>query len=1259
MNAPAAPTSRPPRSRARRYARRAGIGSLVLVLLLGAVLFWLLGTVSGRDSLLARVVRLLPPESLVWDRAEGTVFGPLVFHGLRYSHDGVSFTAERVLLDPQVLPVLGRRLQLDRLEVDGAVLTLPPTDDETFELPTWPGSLPRLPMPLQMAATRMDVQGLRIDQDGDTLIDIGSIAASDLRFASEGFTLASLAMDSDRGRLTLKGEYLPARNFRMDLVGTVAVPATDDTPAANLQFSAKGDLDALRLEAVGQAPDTLTLSLDLRESAAVPVWTLKATSLGLQPALFGAAPGEPWRFDLAADGRGGEADVQGEVSRGDFTVGIEPSKLALAEQVLRAQPLRLVLPQGPLQVTGELAMAGDDSRFDAVLASTGLRFESASAEPGALPVTASGEIKATGRFEAWTVEGEATLERGGEQARLAIAGDGDAEQLALDTLRADTPTGSLDGRGRVRWAPTLSFDLQAALAGFDPGYFLPDYPGAISGDLRVEAAQDEAGAWSGRGELERLSGQLRQRPVSGRVAGTWAGDRGTGEAALRIGGSVIDARGGFGARYDLTATFAPLDLADVIAGAEGRLQGRLALRGPADTLDYDAQLQGESLRWDGQRADRLRVSGTLPARGNAGVFEVDGEGLALGGIALDRIALRGRGSLAQMQLDGEAAGELGEINLTGSVGRSGAEWRGRLEQLRLAADKAPVLVLVLETPASFRYGPQVLQIDATCLAAQTIGGRLCIAANGNTATLTGDALPLALAQPWLADDDALALELDGTLDLQAELRRARDGRWGGEASLRSERGAIRLDEDLEREVFAYSNLDLQLGLAGDALTGTLAATLAADGSVSANVRTGLAADAALQGDLQLDVRELTWLELFSEDLAAPIGRLQGQITLGGTRAAPALSGQAQLLEFAAELPALGVKLREGGFTLVGNVDGSARLQGSVRSGEGLLNLDGDLNFRDASAPLQLALRGENVTLASTAELYIIGTPDLSLRWLEDRLEIRGSLTVPEARADLEALDSNVSVSPDVVVVDPMDGPRARSKPLDMQFAITLGEEVRLKGFGLDGEMRGSLSLRERPGHRATATGTLEVTGKYRAYGQALTIERARLAYADTPYDNPTLDIRAERDFDEVTVGVQVRGTARRPETTVVSSPAMETSEALAWLVFGRPLSNTTGSENEQLGAAALALGAGGNLVAQQLGNTLGLDEAGVTESRNLGGATFTVGKYVSPRLFLSYGVSLIGTGQVVTLKYLLRRGFDISIESGNESAASLNWRREK
>ena len=73
-----------------------------------------------------------------------------------------------------------------------------------------------------------------------------------------------------------------------------------------------------------------------------------------------------------------------------------------------------------------------------------------------------------------------------------------------------------------------------------------------------------------------------------------------------------------------------------------------------------------------------------------------------------------------------------------------------------------------------------------------------------------------------------------------------------------------------------------------------------------------------------------------------------------------------------------------------------------------------------------------------------------------------------------------------------------------------------------------------------------------------------------------------------------------------------------------------------------------------------MDDAGVNTSRALGGDVLSVGKYLSPKLYVGYGVSLLGTGQVMTLKYLLRRGFDIQIESSTvENRASLNWRKEK
>ena len=131
--------------------------------------------------------------------------------------------------------------------------------------------------------------------------------------------------------------------------------------------------------------------------------------------------------------------------------------------------------------------------------------------------------------------------------------------------------------------------------------------------------------------------------------------------------------------------------------------------------------------------------------------------------------------------------------------------------------------------------------------------------------------------------------------------------------------------------------------------------------------------------------------------------------------------------------------------------------------------------------------------------------------------------------------------------------------------------MELKGFGLDGKLSGTLQVRDQPGRPALATGTLEARGRYTAYGQALTIRRSRLTYAKSSINNPALDIVAERNFEDVTVGIRVQGTARSPQTTITSSPAMEASEALSWLVLGRPLNTASRCDSQRLDATALFL----------------------------------------------------------------------------------------
>src|SRR3546814_15897020 len=105
-------------------------------------------------------------------------------------------------------------------------------------------------------------------------------------------------------------------------------------------------------------------------------------------------------------------------------------------------------------------------------------------------------------------------------------------------------------------------------------------------------------------------------------------------------------------------------------------------------------------------------------------------------------------------------------------------------------------------------------------------------------------------------------------------------------------------------------MTLEATLDDEQLTARLDAQTGADGVLHGVLRSGLDADAALSGEVSLDIAQLAWLELLSPDLAAPSGHLHGQLSVAGTGQSPQLSGQLRLTDFAAELPALGIALSD-------------------------------------------------------------------------------------------------------------------------------------------------------------------------------------------------------------------------------------------------------------------------------------------------------------------------------------------------------------
>jgi len=1140
------------KARMRTLAIRSAIGTGVLVVLLCIGLYWLLQTVAGRDILLAQIQARLPADaSLTYREVDGPIAGPLTLRGVDFRWDTIHFTADEVYLEPDLRPLLGKRLRLDVLRLRGAMLDVPESE-EPFELPHWPDLLPQIEMPLAIQADRLEVDRFLIRQSGQPVIDIAR-ATGGLDIGNGYVHAQKLAIASDRGAFGVHGSYAPRDNYKTDLTATGVFPAAAGRTPARIGLVARGNRARMNVGLAGAAPAPLRATLTLRGETK-PTWNFAAKTEALDLSLLGVMDDStPVAFDLVAKGAGGAADLQGTAQQGDIAVVIEPSHARIDGEVLTVEPLAIRAFDGYAALRGRADFTvPENPEFRFAVNARGLRWGT---EADSM-IGAEGDFGLAGKLEAWAAIGKATLTRGDDSAVLAFDGRGNAERVQLQTLRATMPTGTLDATGTVGWAPALDWDVKATLAGFDPGYFVAGWNGNISGQLASKGKQREDGQFQGTLDVPKLGGRLRDRALDARGTFALDGNAGQGELDLSLGGSRVAAKGRVGDTLDVDATFRPLNLADLLPDASGTLVGTLKLTGARTAPNIDADLGGENLHWNDWSAGRVSLRGRLPWRNGAGELALQASAVDVGTV-LDSVQLNARGAVEDLRFDGDARNAMGAVALAGSAQKRGANWQGTLEALRIAPSKGNPWTL--RQPARFAQNGVTWTLSESCLGSD-IGGALCATANWPRQGLVvrGEALSLALVQPWLPPNNGRPLTVRGEFTLDASLRPAGNA-WEGEVHLASLDGGLKMGSSARGEIIRYDNFTFDAEFTPQRIQGRLGTGFKGDGYVDATFNTGWDAFAPLKGDLYFHNSRLFWMELFSPDLVRPRGKLAGHIGVAGTRGHPLLSGEATLTEFTGELPALGVSLTEGSADLVALSDGSARIDGSMKTVSstggtgtgGVLNVSGTLGWNNDTTPLQFQVRGNNVLVADTTDLRAVASPNLQVGFADNTIQVRGEVGVPSATIDVEKLDDGVSASEDVVVLDPADPERTPSSRLDLDLALKVGDEVNLKGYGLEGTLAGTLHVRSQPGREMLATGRLDVDGRYEAYGQKLRITRGELTWSNNAVSDPRINIRAEREVvsASVTAGIDVTGRASQPRARVWSNPAMSESEALAYLVL--------------------------------------------------------------------------------------------------------------
>src|SRR5690606_37591789 len=206
------------------------------------------------------------------------------------------------------------------------------------------------------------------------------------------------------------------------------------------------------------------------------------------------------------------------------------------------------------------------------------------------------------------------------------------------------------------------------------------------------------------------------------------------------------------------------------------------------------------------------------------------------------------------------------------------------------------------------------EFERACLVAETSG--LCVegdwaADQGGNVGFELTRLPLA----WLvALGGEEMLVADGELNGRGRIRLAADNSLTGQVQIDATPGRIRLAEAdaADRDLVAWTVLSTTVELDGTRQSLDALIELSPAGQLRADIdtRPDEAGATALSGSVEMALPDLSFIELLTPDIVHPVGELRGQLVVAGTTAAPRVNGNIDLSGFRAELPALGLQLRD-------------------------------------------------------------------------------------------------------------------------------------------------------------------------------------------------------------------------------------------------------------------------------------------------------------------------------------------------------------
>lgn len=1242
--------------------RRLGWSLVVIVVLLCSAVALLTTTEWGLRWTVARVTGIVPGELHV-KILRGRLIGPIHMEDVEYRQSGrQTVTIRSFDLNWRPFSLLDGTLDVATVEIDGMVYK----SLSSSSPPQAHKGLPDIALPLKIRLHSAALRQLTIEQPGSAAVQIDEATVT-ANADEHGIHVTDLTVAAPQFGVSLHGTVQPRGDYAMEWHARWTLRPPDMTAVAG-SVDISGNLRSLKLAPRIQKPLKADISATVNDVLKNPTWRghialhemhTQALQTGLPAAIVtGDINLKGDLHSVAA--RGGVSITENALPvTGQFDLSYKGATLDI-KQVKVTTPAAATV----LKVGGHISRLTTQPTLDLQGSWQQLRWPLKAVGPAML-TSSSGKFDLHGGLHDY----EFSLRAPVTGAQLPpgtwqIAARGNSKALRITELHVATLDGELSGQGSLGWQPALTWRFGLEGKGLNPGSYWKDFPGALAFTASTRGEMGAKGPQM-RVSLDRLDGRIRGYPVRGDTLISYdSAGLDIHHLALASDKTRVTASGAVGRQWDLRWRVTSPALKTLLPGADGSLQAHGSVSGTSPHPRVKLSLDAKRLSYGSYQADQLQIQGDVDitaARNSS--LTITLRQPAVGDKSAAFIRVDARGTRDKHRLNVAIHTDEGVFSMTLDGGEHGGTWRGTIDQLELI--NRTTGYWHLKAPAPLTVSKDGVTVEPLCW--QRAKAHVC--GNGRWhrgGDWAGDVDIAGIPLQWLQPLTPSQITLSGSVDAAVSARQQAH-ELSGTASVTLNAAAARVElPNGDHARFKVKRGVVKARTQDKQIRASLNLELSNSGNVQGQLTLPVSAlplptyagphGAPLEGRLSATLTDLSLLPSFIPTVENTRGTLKAAIDIGGTVAQPAVSGHAQLNDGSLTIPTLGIQLTGITLSATSKHGDTLSIEGSAQSGGGTMTVRTGIRLASPSEQhITLNITSERFEVVKIPEAWALATTDITLQINPASLDYSGNVFIPEAKLSPRDLSSAVNVSDDTEIVNgSLPQPTAASRGISGLVNIRLGDKVNFTGFGLTAQVKGNLAIQQDSGQPAVGYGTLDVTGEYKAYGQRLTIERGRLAFVGTPVENPGLDIRAVRKIKTVTAGINVLGTLKKPRITLFSDPPMDDTDALSYLILGRPVNEASSQEGKRLAGAATALGlTGGEFLAKKIGHLFGIEEVSVESSPETQSPSLVLGTYLSPDLYVSYGFGLLDAVNTLQLRYEISKKWTLEAQSGLYNGADL------